>query len=177
MRMEPSEDFMYKRMDRKDWALLAMPVCGMVAFVGVVLAASHYSVLIWLPIILLSLLLLVAAALIYWKMRRLIMPVSGCFLELQGTCFFCVQPYLNESYEKCRIDFQDVECLIRDRKKNGFYIKIHLDGKSVIQGGKEENRKAMYVCPTGYPGDWFDLFFQTIREKLPNEVRVYEWEK
>ena len=54
MRMEPSEDFMYKRMDRKDRALLAIPVCGIVAFVGVVLAASHYSVLIWLPIILLS---------------------------------------------------------------------------------------------------------------------------
>ena len=104
------------------------------------------------------------------------MPVSRCFLELRGTCFFCVQPYLDESYEKCRIDLQDVECLIRDRKKNGFYIKIHLDGKSVIQGGKEEMRKVMYICPMGYPGDWFDVLFQTIREKLPREVRIYEWE-
>ena len=177
MRMEPSEDFMYKRMDRKDRALLAMPVCGMAAFAGVVLAASNYPIFMWLPIILLSLLLFVAAALIYWKMKRLIMPVSGCFLELQGTCFFCVQPYLDDSYEKCRIDLQDVECLIRDRKKNGFYIKIHLDGKSVIQGGKEEMRKVMYICPMGYPGDWFDVLFQTIRDKLPEEVSIFEWER
>lgn len=174
MRMEPSEDFMYKRMDRKDRALLAMPVCGMAAFVGVVLAASHYPVLIWLPIILLSLLLFVVAAIIYWKMKRLIMPVSGCFLELQGTCFFCVQPYLNESYEKCRVDLQDVECLIRDRKKHGFYLKIHLDGKSVIQGGKEEKRKVIYICSTGYSMEWFDGLFQTIREQLPEDVGYVE---
>ena len=174
MRMEPSEDFMYKRMDRKDRALLAMPVCGIAAFVGAVLAASHYPVLIWLPIILLSLLLFVVAAIIYWKMKRLIMPVSGCFLELRGTCFFCVQPYLDETYEKCRIDLQDVECLIRDRKKHGFYLKIHLDGKSMIKGGREENRKAMYVCPMGYPGDRFDMLFQVIKESGTKEAKIYE---
>ena len=104
------------------------------------------------------------------------MPLSGCYLEIQTSCFVVRQPWKKEHYEQCRIYFKEVQALIREAKVGGFYLQIPEGGESEIRGFGENRRCLFYVSPFGYPEDKMQAMYQTIKERLPETAEIYEYE-
>lgn len=175
MRMELSEAAMYRRMDKKDRWMVMMPLCGMIAFGGVALMAAGCPLLICLSLSMLSTSALIASGIQYRKWKRLIMPVSRCFLEMEGTCFSVVQPWTDGRYESCRIECEDVKRLIK-AKRGRFYVQIHPERKSLIQDGTERRRTMICIQPFGYEPEQIETIYQRIKEQVSKIAEVYEHE-
>lgn len=176
MRLEPSDEPMYCRMDQKDRALFMIPVFGIAASMGLFFLAARYPVIVGLSIIGLAVAGMVGSAVRYRRLKRLIMPLSGCYLEIQTHCFVAKQPWLDGKYEQCRIYFQEIEGLVKGAKTGGFYLRIPEDGKSEIRGGGDGPRKLFYVSPFGYQEDKIQAVYQTIKERLPDTAKVFDYE-
>ena len=107
MRLEPSDKPMYHRMDQRDRALIMIPVFGIAASLGLFFLAARFPAIIGGPFIGLGVCGMFGSAIRYWKLKQLIMPLSGCCLEIQTSCFVARQPWKKEHYEQCRIYFKD----------------------------------------------------------------------
>ncbi len=175
MRVELSEAAMYRRMDKKERCMVMMPLCGMVVFGGVILMAAGYPLLMCLALSSISAVGLIASGIKYQKLKRLIMPVSRCFLEVEGACFSVVQPWTDERYESCRIELEDIERLVK-AKRGSFYVKIHPERRSRIQDGSGRMRTIICVRPFGYETEQIEAIYQRIKERLPKTAEVYEYE-
>ena len=92
------------------------------------------------------------SAIRYWKLKQLIMPLSGCCLEIQTSCFVARQPWKKEHYEQCRIYFKEVQALIREAKAGGFYLQIPEGGESEIRGSGEKPAVSFLCQPIWLPG-------------------------
>lgn len=175
MRLEPSEEYMYRRMDWKDRLMILIPILGVVASVGLFLIAAGFGVMIGAAVCTAALLGIAGAGLGYVAVKRRTMPLNQCFLEIQKDCFVAVQPFRDEEYESCRIFFREIESLIKARKNGGFYIRIPEKGSSIIQ--RKEKGCVMYVSPLGYPEEKMEAVYQKIRERLGDMAIVFEQEK
>ena len=176
MRLEPSDEPMYHRMDQRDRALIMIPVFGIAASLGLFFLAARFPAIIGGPFIVLGVCGMFVSAIRYWKLKQLIMPLSGCYLEIQTSCFVVRQPWKKEHYEQCRIYFKEVQALIREAKAGGFYLQIPEGGESEIRGFGENRRCLFYVSPFGYPEDKMPAMYQTIKERLPETAEIYEYE-
>ncbi len=177
MRLEPSDKPMYRRMDQKDRTLVLIPIFGIVAAFGLFLLAARYPVVIGGSVVGLAASGMIGSAVRYRQLRRLIMPLSGCYLEIQTHCFVAKQPWLDGRYEQCRIYFQEIEGLVKGAKTAGFYLRIPEQGKSKIYGNGQGQRSLIYVSPFGYPQDQMQAMYQTIKERLPETARVFDYEE
>ena len=175
LRLEPSEEYMYRRMDWKDRLTVLIPVLGVVASAGLFLIAAGVEVMIGAAVCTASLLGIAGVGVGCVVIKRRIMPLSRCFLEIQKDCFVAVQPFRDEEYESCRIFFREIESLIKEQKNGGFYIRIPEKGSSVIQ--RKEKGCVMYVSPLGYPEEEMEVVYQKIRGRLGDTAAVYEQEK
>ena len=141
MRLEPSEEMMYRRMDWKERLLLLFPLLGILTSVGLLMIGSGrwrgYGVVIAG--------LAVGALMVVWVVyrgsERRIMPLANCFLEVQRDCFVAVQPFRDGEYESCRIYFEEIEGLIEGKRGKGFYVRI-----SGEECGAEEREGESDVC-------------------------------
>ena len=93
MRLEPSEESMYRRMDLKDHFLILIPVMGLMASLGFFFMASPSKYLIGIVAIIAGAVGLGTSLGGYLWLKQRIMPLSGCFLEIRGDSFVTVQPY------------------------------------------------------------------------------------
>lgn len=175
MRLEPSEEFMYKRMDKRDRLMFLIPVWGIGASAGLLFIASERLRMPGVVILVIALAALFITWQVYRRVNGTIMPVSSCFLEIQSSCFVAVQPYRNEIYESCRIYYTEIETLLMTRKRSGFYIRVSDSGKSVIQ--RKERGRVMYVGQDGYSKENLEAVYQKIRERIPKTAKVYEFQR
>lgn len=176
MRLEPSEKSMYHIMDQKDRALIMIPTFGIAASLGLFFLAARYPAIIGVAIIGLSVIGMIGNVFRYRRLSRLIMPLNGCYLEIQTSCFLAKQPWRDGTYEQCRIYFKEIEGLVKGAKTGGFYLRIPEQGKSKIHGNGQGQRNLIFVSPFGYPKDQMQVMYQTIKERLPETAKVYDYE-
>lgn len=170
MRVELSEEAMYRRMDWKDRVQLLIPLSGMVFCVGLMLAASGLESLLCFVVLSGAIVLLLFSALLYRRISGLIMPVNGCYLEIRDTRFLLVQPLINGRYESCCIELGEVEKLVYDGRRGGFYLKIPSEGKSWIRDGEkreERKRQVLYVNPFGYTRKQVEGAYEILKKRIP----------
>lgn len=167
MRLEPSEEFMYRRMDWKERLLLLFPLLGIGVSLGLLLIADGRQIL-GIGVTGGALCLMVGVWMGHLELQKRIMPLNQCFLEIQSDCFEMVQPFRDGVYESCRIYFDEIESLIEGRRGKGFYIRTSGMGKSVVQ--RKERGRVMFVSSEGYDWEKFRMVYDRIREKVPEEI-------
>ena len=171
MRLEPSEEMMYRRMDWKERLLLLFPLLGILASVGLLMIGSGRWRRYGMVVVELAVGALMVVWVVYRGIQRQIMPLTNCFLEIQRDCFVAVQPFRDGEYESCRIYFGEIEELIEGKKGKGFYVRISGEGRSVVQ--RKERGKVMFVSSEGYDGEKFRGVYERIREKVSGRIGVY----
>lgn len=168
MRLEPSEEMMYMRMDWKERLLLLFPLLGILASVGMLMIGAER----WKGYGVVVVGLAVGALMVVWVayrgIQRRIMPLANCFLEIQSDCFVAVQPFRDGEYESCRIYFEEIEGLIEGKKGKGFYVRISGEGRSVVQ--RKERGRVMFVSSEGYDGEKFGELYAKIRGKISGKT-------
>ena len=164
MRLEPSEEMMYRRMDWKERLLLLFPLLGILASVGLLMVGPGRWRVYGVIVLGLAVGALVVVWVVYWEIQRRIMPLTNCFLEVQSDCFVAVQPFRDGKYESCRIYFEEIEGLIEGRKGKGFYVRIPEEGKSVVQ--RKEQGRVMFVSSEGYDEGKFEIVYKKIKERM-----------
>ena len=172
--MELSEEAMYRRMDWKDRMQLLIPLSSMAFCVGIMMAASGIGRLICFLVLCGAAVVFLFSAFLYRKISGLIMPVSGCYLEIRDTRFLLVQPIAGGKYESCCIELGEVEKLVYDGRRGGFYFKIPSEGKSWIRDGEkreERKRQVVYVNGFGYQREKMKEIYQILAERVP-EIAV-----
>ena len=170
MRLEPSEEMMYRRMDWKERLLLFFPLLGILASVGLLMAASEHWRTCGIVIVGIAVGIFVVVWVVYRGIQRRIMPLANCFLEVQGDCFVTVQPFRDGKYESCRIYFEEIEGLIEGKKGEGFYVRISGEGRSVVQ--RNERGKVMFVSSEGYDKERFGIVYRKIQERAPETINI-----
>lgn len=174
MRLEPSEESMYRRMDLKDHLLIVILIMGFMASLSFFLLANPISQVIGLGAIISSLAGMgVSGGGFFWLKQR-IMPLSGCFLEIRSDSFAAVQPYKDNQYESCRIYYKEIELLIKDKAGSGFYIRILQPGESVIKGSQDK-RRTMHISPFGYSEEEIEKIYEVLKERVLQTATVYEY--
>lgn len=163
MRLEPSEEMMYRRMDWKERLLLLFPLLGILTSVGLLMIGSGRWRGYGVVIVGLAVGALMVVWVVYRGIERRIMPLANCFLEVQRDCFVAVQPFRDGEYESCRIYFEEIGGLIEGKRGKGFYVRISGEGRSVVQ--RKERGKVMFVSSEGYDGEKFGMAYERIREK------------
>lgn len=174
MRLEPSEESMYRRMDLKDHFLILIPVMGLMASLGFFFMASPSKYLIGIVAIIAGAVGLGTSLGGYLWLKQRIMPLSGCFLEIRGDSFVTVQPYKDSQYESCRIYYKEVETLVKTKNGAGFYIRILQSGESMIQGS-QKNRRTMFISPFGYSREEIEKIYEVLKERILQTAAVYEY--
>ena len=106
----------------------------------------------------------------YLELKKRIMPLNQCFLEIQSDCFVAVQPFRDGRYESCRIYFEEIEGLIEGKKGKGFYVRISGEGGSVVQ--RKERGRVMFVSSEGYDGERFGIVYRKIQERAPETTNI-----
>ena len=158
MRLEPSEEMMYRRMDWKERLLLLFPLLGILASVGMLMIGAER----WKGYGVVVVGLAVGALMVVWVayrgIQRRIMPLVNCFLEVQS----------DGEYESCRIYFEEIEGLIEGKKGKGFYVRISGEGRSVVQ--RKERGRVMFVSSEGYDGEKFGELYAKIRGKISGKT-------
>lgn len=175
MRIEPAEECMYRRMDKKDRLAFLIPLCGIPASSGLFLLAARYPAMLGIFMVAVSLAAMAGSAVFYRKIKRQIMPLNDCCLEIRKTCFVAVQPYRDGIYESCMIYFNDIDGLIKGKKSGGFYVRVMDSGNSRITGGDGRQQNLFYVSPFGYPKEKINTIYGIIKERAPETARVYEY--
>lgn len=175
MRIEPAEECMYHRMDQKDRLAIVVPLCGLPASLGFFLLAARYPAALGISMIAVSMMAMAGSIIGYFKVKRQIMPVNDCCLEIRKTCFVAVQPYQNETYETCRIYFDEIEGLVKGKKSGGFYVRVADSGNSQITGENGRQQNLFFVNPFGYSKDNIDTIYGIIKERAPETAKVYEY--
>ena len=132
MRLEPSEEMMYRRMDWKERLLLLFPLLGILVSVGVLMIGSGRWRVYGVIVMGLAVGAMIVVWVVYRGIQRRIMPLANCFLEIQSDCFVAVQPFRDGEYESCRIYFEEIEGMIEGKKGTGFYVRISGEGRSVF---------------------------------------------
>ena len=173
MRLEPSEEMMYRRMDWKERLLLLFRLVGILTSVGLVRRGSGRGRGSGVGIVGLAAGAFVVVWVVYQGIQRQIMPIANCFLEVQRDCFVAVQPFRDGEYESCRIYFEEIEGLIEGKK--GFYVRISGEGRSVVQ--RKERGRVMFVSSEGYDGKKFGVMCEKIKRRIQMEEKMYVIEK
>ena len=164
MRLEPSEEMMYRRMDWKERLLLLFPLLGILASVGLLLIGSGRWRIWGMVVVGIAAGALAVIWVVYREIQRWIMPLVNCFLEVQSDCFVAVQPFRDGEYESCRIYFEEIEGLIEGKRGKGFYVRVSGEGRSVVQ--RKERGRVMFVSSEGYEGERFEEIYERIRSKV-----------
>ena len=170
MRLEPSEEMMYRRMDWKERLLLLFPLLGILASVGLLLIGSGRWRIWGMVVVGIAAGALAVVWVVYREIQRRIMPLANCFLEVQRDCFVAVQPFRDGEYESCRIYFEEIEGLIEGKKGKGFYVRISGEGRSVVQ--RKERGKVMFVSSEGYDEEKFRGVYERIRVRIPEVKNI-----
>lgn len=174
MRLEPAEEAMYRRMDLKDHLMILIPAMGLLVSLGFFFLASPSAQIVGLGAVIAGLAGLAGCGGGFVWLKKRIMPLSGCFLEIRTDNFAAVQPYKDSQYESCRIYYKEVETLVKERAGKGFYIKIMQTGESVIQG-RQENRRTIFVSPFGYTREEMEKVYEVLKKRVLQTAKVYEY--
>lgn len=160
MRLEPSEEMMYRKMDWKERLLLLFPLLGILESAGLLLIASDCWRILGVVISGTAISALLVVWMLYKGIQRRIMPLTHCFFEIQSDCFVAVQPFRDGAYESCRIYFDEIESLIEGRRRKGFYVRISGKGRSVVQ--RKERGRVMFVSSEGYDRQKFSVVYEKV---------------
>ncbi len=166
MRLEPSEEMMYRRMDWKERLLLLFPLLGILASVGLLMIGAGRWRVYGVVIVGLAVCALMVTWVVYRGIQRRIMPLANCFLEVQRDCFVAVQPFWDGEYESCRIYFEEIE----GKRGKEFYVRISGEGRSVVQ--RKERGRMMFVGSEGYDGERFGIVYRKIQERVPETINI-----
>ena len=167
MRLEPSEEMMYRRMDWKERLLLLFPLLGILASVGLLLIGSGRWRIWGVAVVGIAAGAMAAVWVVYREIQRRIMPLVNCFLEVQGDCFVAVQPFRDGEYESCRIYFEEIEGLIEGKRGKGFYVRVSGEGRSIIRGNARS--RVIYISSLGYSEDKIKALYYRILKKTSKE--------
>ena len=170
MRLEPSEEMMYRRMDWKERLLLLFPLLGILASVGLLMIGAGHWRRYGMIVVGLAVCAMIMVWVVYRGIQRRIMPIANCFLEVQRDCFVAVQPFRDGEYESCRIYFEEIEGLIEGKRGKGFYVRISGEGRSVVQ--RKEQGRVMFVSSEGYDGERFGIVYRKIQERAPETTNI-----
>ena len=173
MRLEPSEEMMYRRMDWKERLLLLFPLLRILASVGVLMIGSGRWRICGIVIVGMAAGAFVVVWVVYQGIQRQIMPIANCFLEVQRDCFVAVQPFRDGEYESCRIYFEEIEGLVEGKKGKGFYVRISEEGRSVVQ--RNERGRVMFVSSEGYDEEKFGVMYGKIMGRVSDMIGVYKF--
>lgn len=168
MRLEPSEEMMYRRMDWKERLLLLFPLLGILASVGLLLIGSGRWRIWGVAVVGIAAGALAVLWVVYREIQRRIMPLVNCFLEVQSDCFVAVQPFRDGEYESCRIYFEEIEGLIEEKRGKGFYVRVSGEGRSVVQ--RKERGRVMFVSSEGYDRGRFGVVYEKISGRVPEKI-------
>lgn len=175
MRLEPSEEFMYRRMDQKDQMRIMIPVFGIMFSLGFLLLSSPATVMTGVAVLIGSVIGIGGCIGLYVWLKRRIMPLVGCYLEIQTTCFVAVQPFLDSQYESCKIYYKDVEAVVKERKNKGFYLKIKESGESTIRGKGSDMRRILFISPFGYSKEGIGEMYEIFKKRVSEKTNIYEY--
>lgn len=172
MRLEPLEGAMDSRMDQRDQMKRLLLICGLAGSVSLFLMSSRTFMKAGI--------LLGAAAILaacfcggfLYRVHRLIMPMKGCYLELQGQYFAVRQVFRDGQYELCRIYYDEVREIVKD--KVGFYVRAEL-AKGIIRRPGREDCTCFEVRSFGYQEEEFQAFYSALLDKLAGrkEAKIY----
>lgn len=165
---------MYRRMDLKDHLMILIPAMGLVVSLGFFFLASPSTQIMGLGAVTAGLVGLGICGGGFVWLKRGIMPLTGCFLEIRTDNFAALQPYRDSQYESCRIYYKEVEMLVKEKAGKGFYIRIMQTGKSVIQGSRED-RRTIFVSPFGYSREEMEKVYEVLKERVLQTAEVYEY--
>lgn len=174
MRLELTEESMYRRMDLKDYTLMMILLSGITASLGLILLSYQTMLVPGAAMLAASFIGICGCMRGYIWLKHKIMPVTGCFLEIQTACFVAVQPYWDSRYESCRIYYKDVEEVVRGAKNKGFYIRVSQTGESVIQGNQNVERKIMFISAFGYSKEGIEKIYEMLKARIPKTAGFYE---
>ena len=136
MRLEPSDKPMYHRMDQRDRALIMIPVFGIAASLGLFFLAARFPAIIGGPFIGLGVCGMFGSAIRYWKLKQLIMPLSGCCLEIQTSCFVARQPWKDVYKRQSRLRIEKLDSETGENiLHEGALFKIYAAKRDVIGNG------------------------------------------
>lgn len=163
MRLEPMEGAMYSRMDKRDHMKVLLMFCGLAGSVSLFLMASRVFLVPGIVLGAAAAVLACYGGASLYRVRRLIMPIKGCFLELQRDFFVVRQVFRDGQYEFCRIYYDEVREVVRDR--DGFYVQAELV-KGFIRGPGVKERTCFQVRAFGYEAAAFEAYYSALLKKL-----------
>ena len=122
MRLEPSEESMYRRMGFKGSFSDTDSSYGAYGLPGLFFMASPSKYLIGIVAIIAGAVGLGTSLGGYLWLKQRIMPLSGCFFgKYEAIAFVTVQPYKDSQYESCRIYYKEVETLVKTKMERDLY--------------------------------------------------------
>ena len=174
MRFEPSEKVMYRRMDCIEKLRYLIIACIVLSIASALFGAITNSWLLAGSCLLVFISILTCLGLCYGKVKQSVMPLTGCYLEVQMNLIRIRQPYHFQDYEAGRIYLNEVVSLIKGEKEGGFYICIGTGGKSGLYCDKMMTGSCIFVSPIGYGEEEMECVYQAIKEQIPASSAVYE---
>ena len=174
MRFEPSEEAMYRLMDRKDRVLFFISLFGMAGCGIVLMSALGRNWQGSLAAMLLTVTVLAVLGIWYRSLYQRILPLSGCYLEIQGDYFAVCQPDRKKRYTTARLYFDEIVTLIRERN-GGFFICVKDQAeKSRAYCGKVLFTPWFLVEAFGYGKGEIEAVYQEIKKRISSQAEVYE---
>ncbi len=178
MKLEATEDDIYRLMDRRGCCLCGIILCGVMAAVSVCYLV--YGKKCWDFLYLLAALCLGICFFVYqtWSISRRIMETEGCYLELEPNCLVVRQPEVDGRYECCRIFYGEIEKIVEGSRRGvpEFYVVMRKMGEErksfILLDGRERDQTVFYVRSLGYGKQAFTGFYQKFRQNLPDHVAV-----
>lgn len=168
------EQEMYGKMGKRDLCRKMCIVAAVAAFgflwlwgVGVTDDAGLYETLLCLAVFLVSLIR-------YEKLKKRIMPVTGCFLRLEEEWLAVRQPGKDGQYEECRIFLPEIGLLIPGSSLDppSFFLVLENDAQKSRIGVKERKTRQIF-CVQGewYGQEEFVALYQCFFQKLPDRLQ------
>ena len=178
MKLEATEDDIYRLMDRRGHCLYGIILCGIMAAVSVCYLV--YGKKCWDILYLLTVFCLGICFLAYrvWSIGRRIMETEGCYLELEPDCLVVRQPEADGRYECCRIFYGEIEKIVEGSRRGvpGFYVVMKKMGEErksfMLLDGREREQTVFYVRSLGYGKQEFTIFYRKLLQNLPDYVAV-----
>lgn len=178
MRLQASEDDVYRLMDRKEryfWGALACSAAEGISVYFLVcrkqcwdLAYLCAALAVWIALFLRK----AAAA------GKRVMEAESCYMELDGDSLAVCQPEKNGHYEACRIFYQEIDKIVEGSRRGipEFYVTLRKPAQEqesfILLDGEEQERHIFCVRSFGFDNQRFREFYRELRWRVPGKVRI-----
>ena len=176
MRLQASDEDVYRIMDVRERYLVGMVVSAMVC--GILLAVFIMLIRKWDLLYFAgtaffgACFLLIRAVRCGWR----IMEMKQCYLEITQECFVVRQAEKNGRYESCRIYLDEIEKIIEGSRRGvpEFYVVVCPDAaKSFVLADRTRIRKNIILVKSfGYAKETFHDLYRKLLWEVPGKTRI-----